>query len=296
MDWTLYWFMFPVSICVATTAMLSGIGGAALFTPIFLLVFPLLGSQYALTSAAAAVGIALLTETFGFSSGFIGYSRRRLIDFHTARPFILVGVPFAIVGALTTKLVDPVSFKIAYATLMMGLATMLIGHREVAQRETTEGGQLRPDPDARVSRGLRNITDRDGNHYVFGTPRHGSGAVATGVGAYLTGMVSVGIGESVMPQLVKRHRVPLPVAAATSVFVVIVVAASAAFTQIASQIAAGGWQAVPWNLVVYTVPGVLIGGQLGPWLQGRLRPQLMIRAYGWLFLIIGIATGWLVLA
>ena len=31
MDFTLYWFMFPVSILVATCAMLSGIGGAALF-------------------------------------------------------------------------------------------------------------------------------------------------------------------------------------------------------------------------------------------------------------------------
>ena len=29
MDFTLYWFMFPVSILVATCAMLSGIGGAA---------------------------------------------------------------------------------------------------------------------------------------------------------------------------------------------------------------------------------------------------------------------------
>jgi uncharacterized membrane protein YfcA len=43
MDWTIYWFMFPVSICVATTAMLSGIGGAALFIPIFVIIFPLLG-------------------------------------------------------------------------------------------------------------------------------------------------------------------------------------------------------------------------------------------------------------
>ena len=54
-------------------------------------------------------------------------------------------------------------------------------------------------------------------------------------------------------------------------------------------------EAVPWNLVVYTIPGVLIGGQLGPWLQGRAPQQLMIRAYGWLFLMIGIATGWVAL-
>ena len=59
MDFTIYWFMFPVSICVATTAMLSGIGGAAFFMPIFLIVFPLLGPEYALASPVAAIGVAL---------------------------------------------------------------------------------------------------------------------------------------------------------------------------------------------------------------------------------------------
>ena len=71
MDFTLYWFMLPVSVCVATCAMLCGIGGAALFTPIFILVFPLLGPEYPLDSTVAAIGTALLTETFGFSSGFV---------------------------------------------------------------------------------------------------------------------------------------------------------------------------------------------------------------------------------
>jgi len=42
LDWVQYWFMFPVSIAVATTAMLSGIGGAALFIPIFVVVLPTL--------------------------------------------------------------------------------------------------------------------------------------------------------------------------------------------------------------------------------------------------------------
>ena len=45
--------MFPISICVATTAMLSGIGGAALFIPIFVIIFPILGPEYPLTTAAA---------------------------------------------------------------------------------------------------------------------------------------------------------------------------------------------------------------------------------------------------
>ncbi|MBT5049573.1 MAG: hypothetical protein HOM58_13825, partial [Rhodospirillaceae bacterium] len=82
MDWSIYWFMFPISICVATTAMLSGIGGAALFIPIFVIIFPILGPEYPLTTAAA-IGTALMTEVFGFSSGFVGYYRKRLIDFRS---------------------------------------------------------------------------------------------------------------------------------------------------------------------------------------------------------------------
>ena len=80
MDFSLYWFMFPVSIMVATVAMMSGIGGAAFFTPLFLVVFPLLGPEYVITPVQA-VGTALLIETFGFSSGFVGYYRKGLIDF-----------------------------------------------------------------------------------------------------------------------------------------------------------------------------------------------------------------------
>ena len=98
--WTRYAFMFPVSVGVATTAMLTGIGGAALFTPIFLLGFPLLGPEFALESPAEAFNVALITECFGFTSGLIGYARRGLVDWRVAAPFAAVGVPFAVVGGL----------------------------------------------------------------------------------------------------------------------------------------------------------------------------------------------------
>jgi uncharacterized membrane protein YfcA len=72
MDWTIYWFMFPLAIGVTTTASLCGIGGPALFTPIFIILLPLLGPEYLLQSAVAAFGAALLTQCFGFTSAFLG--------------------------------------------------------------------------------------------------------------------------------------------------------------------------------------------------------------------------------
>lgn len=37
-----------------------------------------------MASPVAAIGVALLTETFGFPSGFVGYFRKQLIDFRVA--------------------------------------------------------------------------------------------------------------------------------------------------------------------------------------------------------------------
>lgn len=297
-DWisdpTLYWFMFPVAICVATTAMLSGIGGAALFTPIFLIIFPLLGPQYPLESAVAAIGSALLTETFGFSSGFIGYYRKGLIDFKGAIPFIIVGVPVAIVGALLAQFANPDLIKAGYALMMIFIAYEMFTHHK-PQIATTQENNKSGNSDSAETDDLRTITAKDGRTYKFKPPRQGLGAIATSIGAFLTGLLSVGIGEVVMPQLAKRNKVPIPVAAATSVLVVIVVVASASFTHVSALISEGGFSAVPWNLVMYTIPAVIIGGQIGPRLQGKIPQRAMEVSIGILFSAIAIAMGWIVL-
>ena len=99
-----------------------------------------------------------------------------------------------------------------------------------------------------------------------------------------------------MGQLVKRHRLPLPVAAATSVLIVITTVTAASLTQVVAQIAEGGIAAVPWNLVMYTIPGVIIGGQIGPRAQGKVSETTMVRAIALLFALICGAMGWIVIA
>ena len=71
MDWTVYWFMLPACIVIAATATFSGISGAALMTPMFLLVFPLLHVpllHVPLLSTVAGIGAALFLETAGFGA------------------------------------------------------------------------------------------------------------------------------------------------------------------------------------------------------------------------------------
>ena len=301
LDWTLYWFMFPVAICVATSAMLSRIGGAAMFAPIFMIIFPLIGPEYPLPNIAAAIGVALLTEVFGFSSGFVGYYRKKLIDFKSSVPFIIVGVPVGILGAVLLGILSEYEdlLRGSYALLMLVLSYIIIKHHKpkITDSSNIEKEAMNPPLIADLHdsgrQNNRTIEGRDGKVYEYPIPRQGKGAFATGIGGFLTGLLGVGIGEVVMPQLVKGNNVPIPVAAATSVFIVIVVVASASFTQISTLIAKGGLGAVPWNVVVYTIPAVIIGGQIGPLLQGKVSQRTMEKGIGYLFFVIGIAMAWI---
>ena len=278
MDFTLYWFMFPVSIIVATCAMLSGIGGAALFTPIFILVFPLLGPEYVLHSTIAAISAALITQTFGFFSGFIGYYRRRLIDYSLAWRILWVAVPVSVIGALVASLVHDSVLLASYSLLVAVLAVVMWRNRPPAHGQLAGHGG-----DHKI------IMDSRGREYAYRVPELGVRSYAlTGLGAFLTGMVSVGIGEVTISKLT-RKGLPIAVAAATSVLVVIVTVVFASTTLAVQLIKAGGWTAVPWNLLLYDIPGVLIGGQIGPRLQGKVAPHTMRRAIAVLFVILAIA-------
>lgn len=264
MDFTLYWFMFPVAIVVATCAMLSGIGGAALFTPIFVLLFPILGPEYVLASTFAAISTALLTQTFGFMSGFIGYYRRRMIDFDLAVRFVKITVPIGILGALVAHAVHDGILIAAYAMLVFVLAIgMLFLRKAPPSRPNYDDAARKPD-----------VRDSD--------------FVLAGGGAFLTGLVSVGIGEVLISRLTKRG-IPVGIAAATSVAIVFATILAATTTLVTQLIRDGGVGAVPWNLILYEVPGVMIGGQIGPRLAGRVSQRTMERAIGVLFIFLAFA-------
>ena len=82
---------------------------------------------------AAAVASALLTETFGFASGLVGYARRDLVDWDAAGAFLVISVPVALVGAVCAPLLagDAGLLRAVYALLMISLAT------DLARRDRT---------------------------------------------------------------------------------------------------------------------------------------------------------------
>ena len=334
---TRYGFMFPVSLVVATLAQMCGIGGAALYTPLFLLLFPLLGPRYALHSTVQAVASALLTEACSFASGLWAYARLGCIDYALGWRFLRCALPVALLGALLSGHLAERVLRGLYGLMMVALsvslwrrlrhereergtaATVADGHVGAATwspaRPTGELPLVQPHARGKRSGSVPeatssvNTTDgasgmRSGSsvHAKSALPLGTTGVVMTAAGALLTGLLGIGIGETVVPQLLSRHRVPHSVAAGTSVFVVLVTAVVAAGAQVYTlsrqwweqqQTGAVPSTGVPWPLVQYTVPGVMVGGQLGPRLQRWMVRDAakMQRLLAAVFLALGVLVG-----
>jgi hypothetical protein len=93
--------------------------------------------------------------------------------------------------------------------------------------------------------------------------------------------MSAGLPEVTTTQLILRCHIPQRVAVATAIFVLTVTVLFAA--------GAHAITAEPaWHVVVWSIPGVIVGAQIGPRLAGKVPERIAERILGSLFLAIGI--------
>ncbi|MCP4227894.1 MAG: TSUP family transporter [Actinomycetia bacterium] len=135
------------------------------------------------------------------------------------------------------------------------------------------------------------MVSRDGEAFDYKLCRHREGQLGAGVGGLFVGLISTGLGELNSYALVKRCRIPTRVTVATSVVVVAATALAASVTHLFDLLANSSDDLdTVVSLVVFTIPGVIIGGQLGPRVVRRIDGDALIRALGWLFLVVGAIT------
>lgn len=232
--------------------------------------------------------MSLFLEAAGFGTGVFRYVRRGLVDTVVAGGLAAVTVPAGVAGALAARWVGPDVLRLGYGAAMIVLAVLLASEpagragRERDPRVGTAPG----DTHAGAGR-VRELATAEGVVYRY-TPRGiGGQRVLSGLGAVLAGLISTGVGEATLPGLVRRSGFPVPVAAATSTVVVAATVTGASLTHLAALARAGGLTAIPWNLIVWAVPGAVIGAVLGTHLQGRVPQRAARRFFAVLFGAIG---------
>jgi uncharacterized membrane protein YfcA len=274
---TQFWYLLPISIAIATIAMSSGIGGAVFFSPLFMIGLGL--------EPKIAIGAALATELFGFASGLQAYWKSKLIDFKLGLNLLLLSIPFAILGTVYGDLVPPLILKAIF-----GVGIIFIGYQLFTSWREEEKEKLELANKKEFEKNYEStLTDADGNVYNYTVCNKNMGRMFAAVGGAFLGMISVGLAELQEYHLVAKCKVPARVAVGTSIFVVVVtvlVASVGHFYEFAKE---GGEvlnQVV--NLIIFTIPGVIIGGQIGPRLQKIIPADKMKVVISILFVIVGI--------
>jgi hypothetical protein len=275
-----FWFMLPIAFAIATLAMASGVGGATFFSPLFILALRL--------EPEVAIGTALITEVFGFASGLFAYIRDRVVDFKLGSLMLMATIPMALLGTYMGGIVDPNILKVVLAVGLFAVAISFLHapDDEEVKRTNHEAAETlaRTNPEACK-------LARDGEQICYVVKRKFEGLISGGIGGLFVGLISTGLGELNDYFLLKRCKVPSRVSVATSVFViaVTVLAASGGHVVRFAQAGAETYNQV-LSIVIFTVPAVLIGGQVGPKVAAKVPEHVMQVTLSVLFILIGVLT------
>ncbi|MGB5963439.1 MAG: sulfite exporter TauE/SafE family protein [Coleofasciculaceae cyanobacterium] len=273
-----YWYMLPIATVISTIAMASGVEGGTFFAPIFMLALGL--------PPEVAIGAALITEVFGFSSGLVAYARKKLIDYRLGLTLLTATVPAALVGTWAAGWIDPNLLKIVFSLGLIAIAfSFLRPHEETTPVMAVAGiNTSTQEPETCI------ITAAGKEHrYTINNPTQGQ--MVAGLGGVLIGLLSTGLGEVNGFYLLKRCRMPSQVAIATNVFIVAITALVASCGHFVNFVQEGGETLeTVLNLVSFTVPGVIIGAQLGSFVASHIPQQTLERSLAVLFTLVAAIT------
>lgn len=272
--------MLPVAIVVATIAMASGVGGATFFAPIFILALRL--------PPEVAIGTGLITEVFGFASGLYAYAHKKLIDYSLGINLLVVTIPAALVGTWVAGSIEPNILKVILGVGLFAVALSFLRapeHKDVVRMDEAI------DEEYGGEKAETCLTTAEGEQICYTVCNRAEGRTIAGVGGLFVGMISTGLGELNGYFLLQRCRVPSKISVATSVFVVALTALSAATGHLFQFAQTGGEVLITvFNLVIFTVPGVIIGAQLGSSMASRISQHTLERALGLLFILVALLT------
>lgn len=266
-----HWWIFPASIVFSFVALAAGVSGALFFSPFFMIAVGLTPAQ--------AIGAGLLTEVFGMGNGLANYVRQGVVDYATAKWLLLGSVPAIVLGSVGAHYVDPTVLKLLFGVglLLLGGFLALYPSPEESEPGESEGAYLRRRAEQKPE---TVIETADGDLHRYSTCWRPPGVALSGIGGFVTGLISAGLPEIVTTQLVIRCRLPPRVAIATSVFVLAITASVGAVIHALSATPA-------WFVVAWSVPGVLVGGTAGTRVGKYLPEDLMETGLGVVFGSVG---------
>lgn len=258
-----------------------GVSGAVLFVPFFTIIFPLVG--YPL-QPVQAVQLGLFIELFGFLSSTSAFWRRGLIDFKIAGFALLFAVPLAIVGGILANRLPASWLLFLIGAALMSFSYILLKQTAAELDETISAGKgtkKERETQWRVHR------DRQGRRYRYQAHNDGRRALLAGIGGVFQGLVGFSAGEFCTVDQVLR-RVPVRIASGSAHLIIAGASLAAAGTHLTLVLQEKA--SIPWPILLASIPGVLIGGQLAGFIAGRLPQDILQMIMARFLMFIGVIS------
>lgn len=266
-EWLVWPGLVALGVGVGAYGTMIGAGGGFVLVPLLIVLYPEYGPE-------VITGISLAVVWTNATSGAIAYSRQRRIDFVAGGMFAAATLPGAIGGALLIGKVHGTAFEVAFAVMLLLVATWLLLPRP--------NRLLVSPPPGRYVRRL--LTDAAGDTYSYSFDPVLGIAMGLVVGA-VASLFGVGGGIFYVPAMVLLMRFPAYIAVATSTFVLMFTAGAGSIVHVFTGTYAG--------VVVETIAlavGTVAGGQIGALISRRLarRQAIILRLLSAALVLVGL--------
>lgn len=269
-----------IALAICTTVCALAMEAAVLFTPAFLFLFPELITNFPPITPNEAIGLAITIEFFGYTSSVTGYWFRRQIDFAIAGKALAFTIPLAVLARAVSYFVPARWLLLVFGFLLMGLAILLYrAYRHPKDAETVYHPRTHL---------LKSSNPRSFSQFRFnGVDR----LMLLSAGAF-AGLVGIAIGEISNTFLTVRKRIPIKISTGTSALILHATILSALAMNLTILTLAPGFFhagqiAIPWRVAVIIAPVVLVGGQIGPFINSRLKDRTILKGLIAVYLVVG---------
>ncbi|WP_099159995.1 sulfite exporter TauE/SafE family protein [Virgibacillus ndiopensis] len=258
-----------IGIVTAFVGSLIGLGGGVILIP-SLLFLNQLSDAFTWATPQTIVGISLVVMIFTALSSTISYFKEGRVDYKTGLLFLAGSIPGGVFGSWLNQFIDADDFSVYFGFLMVVLSMLFLLKRKspLSNKELTSNHKA-----------LRTFhIGEETYHYTVSFSAAFALSLIVGV---ISGLFGIGGGSIMVPAMIILFGMPVHIATATSMFMILFISTISASTHIVLG-------HISWEYVFFFIPGAWMGGKLGAKTNQLLKGQTLEWILRILLVIIGL--------
>ncbi|MGY0693264.1 sulfite exporter TauE/SafE family protein [Virgibacillus sp. FSP13] len=254
-----------IGVITAFVGSLIGLGGGIILIPSLLFLYHY-SDMFAWATPQIIVGISLVVMVVTALSSSISYFKKGRVDYKTGLLFLAGSIPGGIFGSWLNQYINAEHFSVYFGILMVALSLLFLIKRR--PKSTVDGNNKN-----------KRTFKVDGETYQY-TVSFWSAFILSLIVGMLSGLFGIGGGSIMVPAMIILFGIPMHIATATSMFMIVFISIISASTHIVLG-------HVSWEHVFFFIPGAWIGGMIGAWANQRLKGNILEWILRILLVIIG---------